>query len=108
MREEKQIWTFFESLQKGGKGARGVRITVSGSRLYGRKISTQADPRIMAVPESVWQDGSGNVTENARKRLGETNINVLMMMFLIRSIAQGKEKFGLPEKEKEIRTNFVR
>jgi hypothetical protein len=30
------------------------------------------------------------------------------MSFLIKSIALGKEKFGLPEKEKRISTHFVR
>lgn len=30
------------------------------------------------------------------------------MSFLMKSIALGKEKFGLPEKEKPIRTNFIR
>jgi multimeric flavodoxin WrbA len=30
------------------------------------------------------------------------------MAFLMKSIALGKEKFGLPEKEKTIRTNFIR
>jgi len=30
------------------------------------------------------------------------------MTFLIKSIALGKEKYGLPEKEKRISTNFVR
>ncbi len=30
------------------------------------------------------------------------------MVFLIKSIELGKEKFGLPEKEKGIRTNFIR
>lgn len=30
------------------------------------------------------------------------------MVFLMKSIALGKEKFGLPEKEEEISTNFVR
>ena len=30
------------------------------------------------------------------------------MAFLMKSIALGKEKYGLPEKEKPIRTNFVR
>ena len=30
------------------------------------------------------------------------------MVFLMKSIALGKEKFGLPEKEKPIRTNFIR
>ena len=30
------------------------------------------------------------------------------MVFLMRSIALGKEKFGLPEKEAAVWTNFVR
>lgn len=30
------------------------------------------------------------------------------MVFLMRSIALGKEQFGLPDKEKPIRTNFIR
>ena len=30
------------------------------------------------------------------------------MSFLIKSIALGREKFGLPEKEAPIRTNFIR
>ena len=30
------------------------------------------------------------------------------MAFLMKSIALGKEKYGLPEKEKTIRTNFIR
>ena len=30
------------------------------------------------------------------------------MVFLMRSIALGKEKYGLPEVEPVIRTNFVR
>ena len=30
------------------------------------------------------------------------------MVFLMKSIELGKEKFGLPEKEKTIRTNFIR
>ena len=30
------------------------------------------------------------------------------MVFLMRSIELGKEKFGLPEKEKRVATNFIR
>ena len=30
------------------------------------------------------------------------------MSFLVKSIALGKEKFGLPEKEEKVMTNFVR
>ena len=30
------------------------------------------------------------------------------MTFLMKSIALGKEKYGLPEREEPVRTNFVR
>lgn len=30
------------------------------------------------------------------------------MTFLMKSIALGKEQFGLPEKEKRVATNFIR
>ena len=30
------------------------------------------------------------------------------MAFLMKSIALGKEKFGLPEKETPVQTNFIR
>jgi len=30
------------------------------------------------------------------------------MAFLIKSISLGKEKFGLPEKEQRIATNFIK
>jgi hypothetical protein len=30
------------------------------------------------------------------------------MAFLIKSISLGKEKFGLPEKEPKVRTNFIK
>jgi len=30
------------------------------------------------------------------------------MAFLMKSIALGKEKFGLPEQEKRVSTNFIR
>ena len=30
------------------------------------------------------------------------------MAFLMKSISLGKEKYGLPEKEKKINTNFIR
>lgn len=30
------------------------------------------------------------------------------MVFLIKSIARGKEKYGLPEKEKVVYTNMIR
>lgn len=41
---------------------------------------------------------------------GNTSIalNEINMVFLMKSIALGKEKYGLPEKEARISTNFVR
>lgn len=52
-----------------------------------------------ALPGQVELDGEGLQT----LRTLANN-----MVFLMRSIELGKEKFGLPEKEKSIRTNFIR
>ncbi len=51
------------------------------------------------TPEEVLQDLEGLQT---MRTLGRN------MAFLIRSIALGKERFGLPEKEPGLRTNFIR
>ena len=52
-----------------------------------------------AAPGQAEEDGEGLQT----MRTLANNI-----LFLMKSIALGKEKFGLPEKEKPIRTNFIR
>ena len=51
------------------------------------------------APGEVTQDGEGMQT---MRTLGAN------MAFLMKSIALGKEAFGIPEKEAPIRTNFVR
>ncbi len=52
-----------------------------------------------AVPGEAAQDGEGLQTMRVLAR---------NMSFLMKSISLGKEKYGLPEKEKWERTNFVR
>ncbi len=52
-----------------------------------------------AAPGEAAGDGEGMQTMRALAR----NVG-----FLVKSIALGKEKFGLPEKEKRIGTNFIR
>ena len=52
-----------------------------------------------AAPGETAQDGEGLQTARTLAR----NI-----VFLMKSIALGKEKYGLPEKEAPIRTNFIR
>ncbi|MBQ7332957.1 MAG: flavodoxin family protein [Clostridia bacterium] len=52
-----------------------------------------------AKPGEAGEDGEGLQTMRTLAR---------NMVFLMKSIALGREKFGLPEKEKPIRTNFVR
>ena len=52
-----------------------------------------------ALPDQVQEDAEGLQT---MRTLAHN------MVFLMRSIALGKEKYGLPEKEKAARTNFVR
>ena len=52
-----------------------------------------------ARPAEVEQDAEGLQTARTQ---------AVNMVFLMRSIARGKEKYGLPEKEKSQWTNFVR
>ena len=52
-----------------------------------------------ALPGQVAEDGEGLQTMRTLAR---------NMTFLMKSIALGKEAFGLPEKEKSVWTNFVR
>ena len=51
------------------------------------------------VVTSEKQDGEGKQTMRTLAR---------NMTFLMKSIALGKEKYGLPEKEAPQRTNFIR
>lgn len=58
-----------------------------------------------------WNGIHGNCAEDAEKDAeGLQMMRTLArnMSFLIKSIALGKEKFGLPEKETPERTNFIR
>ena len=52
-----------------------------------------------AAPGEAAQDGEGLRTARVLAR---------NMAFLMKSIALGKERFGLPEKEPKIKTNFIR
>jgi len=57
-----------------------------------------------------WNEVHGNTPDDVRKdEEGMQTMRVLgrNMAFLIKSIALGKEKFGLPEKEERIFTNFI-
>ena len=51
------------------------------------------------IPREAEQDGEGMQTMRVLAR---------NMTFLMKSIALGKEKFGLPEKEERIATHFIR
>ena len=51
------------------------------------------------APGEADEDGEGKQTMRTLAR---------NMAFLMKSIALGKEKFGLPEKETPIRTNFIK
>ena len=58
-----------------------------------------------------WNIVHGTDAEEVRKdEEGMQTLRTLArnMVFLMKSIALGKEKFGLPEKEEGIRTNFIR
>ena len=66
----------------------------------------------MAVASSqYWNSVHGrNIGEAVEDAEGLQTMRTLAnnMVFLMKSIALGKEKFGLPEKEKPIATNFVK
>lgn len=58
-----------------------------------------------------WNDAHGSAPGDALEDgegLQQMRSLAANMSFLIKSIALGKEKFGLPEKEKPIRTDFIR
>ena len=58
-----------------------------------------------------WNDTHGLADDDVLSDLeGMQTMRVLgrNMAFLVKSIALGKEKFGLPEKESRIATNFIR
>ena len=58
-----------------------------------------------------WNQVHGNTPEEVRQDLeGMQTMRTLgrNMAFLIKSIQLGKEKYGLPEKEAAIHTNFIR
>jgi len=58
-----------------------------------------------------WNDVHGYTPEDVRKdEEGMQTMRVLgrNMAFLIKSIALGKERYGLPEKETRVFTNFIR
>ena len=58
-----------------------------------------------------WNQVHGAVADDAlldEEGLATMRTLAKNMAFLIKSIAIGKEKFGLPEKEKKTRTNFIR
>ena len=63
------------------------------------------------VSSMYWNSIHGNNAEEARQDAeGLQTMRVLgqNMGFLIKSIALGKSKYGLPEKEQKIKTNFTR
>ena len=58
-----------------------------------------------------WNGLHGALAEDAEEDLeGLQMLRTLArnMVFLMRSIALGKEKYGIPEREKQIRTNFIK
>jgi len=63
------------------------------------------------TPSQYWNEVHGNTPDEVKKDIeGLQTMRVLgrNMAFLIKSIALGKDRFGLPEKEEKIYTNFIR
>ena len=62
------------------------------------------------VPSQYWNSVHGRLPgEAAEDAEGLQTMRMLArnMVFLMKSIALGKEAFGLPEKEKKVSTNFI-
>lgn len=65
----------------------------------------------LVVSSQYWNSVHGNNAEEAVQ--DEEGLQVVRtlarnMSFLMKSIALGKEQFGLPEKEKHVATNYIR
>jgi len=63
------------------------------------------------APSQYWNEVHGHTPDDVRKDVeGMQTMRVLgrNMAFLIKSIALGKERYGLPEKETRIYTHFIR
>lgn len=63
------------------------------------------------VSSQYWNSVHGNTPEEVKADLEGMQVMRTLgnnMAFLIKSIALGKEKYGLPEKEERIFTNFMR
>ena len=52
-----------------------------------------------------WEPGEGSVDLEGRQVMRVLARN---MVFLMKSIALGKEKYGFPEKEDHVSTSFIR
>lgn len=67
--------------------------------------------QMMVVSSQYWNQVHGNTPEEVEKDSeGLQTMRTLgrNMAFLIKAIDLGKEKYGLPEREKKISTNFIR
>ena len=63
------------------------------------------------APSQYWNSVHGGMPGEAKEDLeGLQTMRTLArnMSFLIKSIALGKEKYGLPEKESPVHTNYIR
>ena len=63
------------------------------------------------MPSIYWNQVHGAVADDAlldEEGLATMRMLAKNMVFLMESIALGKEKFGLPQKEGKVRTNFIR
>ena len=72
-------------------------FTISGMPVASKPVLEQVIHG--RTPGEAEQDGEGKQTMRALAR---------NMTFLMKSIALGKEQFGLPEKEERIATHFIR
>ena len=95
-----KVGTSVDCARRGGCSAKFEELnkyfTISGMPVASSQYWNSIHGRI---PGEAEQDGEGKQTMRVLAR---------NMTFLMKSIALGKEQFGLPEKEERIATHFIR
>lgn len=94
-----------ETVQVGNEAVRGCSATFDELNKY-FTISNMP-----VAPSQYWNSIHGREKgEAVQDEEGKQTMRVLArnMSFLMKSIALGKEQFGLPEKEERVATHFIR
>jgi multimeric flavodoxin WrbA len=112
------IVSFMDRLFYSSKFSKRMKVgaAVSSARRAGTVATMDMINKYFSISQmpiassQYWNEIHGRTAEDAKKDLeGLQTMRTLgnNMAFLIKSIALGKEQFGLPEEEKHVQTNFI-